>query len=85
MTSREPILFKKIWLWLAFVACAVLAVYIAFVSLISVWVGIDHAREDGFWVPILIGVLILVGIGSVFFRLSRNIFSHMKDDQLIRM
>ena len=50
MIPVEPVSFKKIWLWSLIIALGLIAAYIGFLSLVSIWIGIDHSHQAGFWI-----------------------------------
>jgi riboflavin transporter FmnP len=85
MIRREPISYKRIWLWSLLVACGLLTAYIFFISVVSVWVGLDHMHQSGFWVPILVGLLVLASATAIFLRIARGIRRLMRDQDLIRL
>lgn len=85
MIPRETASFKRVWLWSLFVACGLIAAYICFISIVSVWVGLDHIHQSGFWVPILVGLLVLVGVTGVFLRIAKGIRRLMRDQDLIHL
>lgn len=85
MIPREPISYKRVSLWSLLVVCGLFTVYIVFISLVSVWVGFDHVDQNGFWVPIVVGLLLLAGVTAIFVRIARGIRKLMRDEDLIRL
>jgi hypothetical protein len=85
MNSEHPFPAKKIWLWCLIVLCGLLTAYLGFVSLVSVWVGLGHMHQAGFWVPVLAGTLSLMGIFWLYFRLARYLFRHMREENIVNL
>ena len=59
MIHEEPLPFKTVFAWCFIILCGLIAAYLAFLSLISVWVGVTHIYRAGSWVPILVGIILL--------------------------
>lgn len=85
MISGEPLSFKKIWLWSLIIALGLIAAYIGFLSLVSIWIGLDHAHQAGFWVPVLVGTSFLMTIFYFFLRITRNILRYMKEEDVVNI
>jgi hypothetical protein len=62
-----------------------MTVYIIFIALISIKVGINHLHQDGFWMPILAGTISIIAILWLFLFLIRHIINHMKDKDIINI
>jgi len=41
------------------VPCLSVALYVAFLSVLSIWIGLHHIHRTGFWVPVLAGFFML--------------------------
>ncbi|MBW1798346.1 MAG: hypothetical protein JRJ21_08090 [Deltaproteobacteria bacterium] len=85
MISGEPVSFKKIWLWSLILALGLISAYIGFLSLVSIWIGLDHAHQAGFWVPVLVGTSFLMTIFYFFLRITRHILKHMKEEDVVNI
>jgi hypothetical protein len=85
MISGEPVSFKKIWLWSLIIALGLISAYIGFLSLVSIWIGLDHAHQDGFWVPVLVGISFSMTIFYFFLRITRHILRYMKEEDMINL
>jgi len=83
MISNEPLPLKNLGLWSLFFLAAFLAAYIIFAAMVSVWVGLTHVQQDGFWMPILTGILVMIVVLWPFVRLSRLILNAMKEKDAI--
>ena len=83
MISHEPLPLKNLGLWSLFLFSAFLAAYIIFGAIVSIWVGLSHVQQDGFWMPILTGILSMILVLWPFLRLSRLILNAMKEKDTI--
>ncbi len=82
MIPTQFILFRKIWLWGLITACGLVAACIAFVSIVSIWVGIEHPLQSGFWVPILTGTLSLTITAWLFLVVAKSILRQIEEEGL---
>ena len=57
--------------------------YIIFIALISINVGFTHVQQDGFWVPILAGLIFIVLCLWLFIGITRSVINRMKDRDII--
>lgn len=85
MTYQEPFPLKNLGLWSLLVFSALLTAYIVFVAIVSIWIGLDHSQQDGFWVPILAGTISMMLISWVFLRFSRFILNRMREKDTITL
>ena len=80
MIPTRFILLRKIWLWGLITACGLVAACIAFVSILSILVGIEHPHQSGFWVPILAGTLSFTVTAWIFFAVAKSILRQIEED-----
>jgi hypothetical protein len=85
MISREPLPLKNMGLWSMLLLSALLVAYIIFASIVSIWVGLSHLHQDGFWMPILAGILTMILVLWPYRRLSRLILNSMKEKDTINI
>jgi hypothetical protein len=85
MISREPFPLKNLGLWSLLLLSALFAAFIIFASSVSIWVGLSHLHQEGFWMPILAGILTLILVLWPFRRLSRLILNSMKEKDTINI
>ena len=85
MIAREPVSFKKTWVWCIIIALGLISAYIGFVSLVSIWIGLDHTHQAGFWIPVLVGTSFLMTICCFFLRITRHILKHMKEEDVVNI
>lgn len=83
MISNEPLPLKNLGLWSLFFLSAFFSAYITFAAIVSIWVGLSHVQQDGFWMPILTGILVMIVVLWPFVRLSRLILNAMKEKDTI--
>jgi len=83
MIHDEPFPFKQLSLWFLLIFCGLIAAFLLFIALISVWVSLTHLHQDGFWMPLLVGIM---GIGAafwLFFIFARFLLGKMKEKDVI--
>jgi uncharacterized membrane protein HdeD (DUF308 family) len=85
MISREPLPLKNLGLWSLFLLSALLTAYIIFATIVSIWVGLSNVQQDGFWMPILAGILSMILAWWLFLRFSRFILNSMKEKDTINI
>jgi membrane protein YdbS with pleckstrin-like domain len=85
MTTRDPLSFKKICLWSLLAAWFLLATYLAFIGSITVWVGLTHAHQAGFWLPVMTGVVLLALLFWVSLGITKIVLRHTKEEDLLEM
>ncbi len=66
MIDREPSAPKRAARVVAILTALLLAAYAVFVGVLSMGVGIRSRDSDGYWMPILVGGLIITLVLSVF-------------------
>lgn len=82
MIPTQFILLRKIWLWGLIIACGLVAACIAFVSIVSIWVGIEHPHQSGSWVPILAGTLSFTITAWIFLAVTKSILRQIEEEGL---
>lgn len=85
MISHEPLPLKNLGLWSLLLFFALLTAYIIFAAIVSIWVGLSHVQQDGFWMPIVAGILSMILVSWPFLRLSRLILNSMKEKDTINI
>lgn len=85
MIHHQPFPFKNLGLWSLLILCGLLSAYLLFIAIVCIWVGFHHLLQNGFWMPILAGCLIMIGILWLFLRLSRFILNGMKEKEIINL
>ena len=83
MIQEDRLQFKTVFAWGFVIISGLIAAYIAFLSLISVWVGFTHLYRAGSWVPILAGMVLLTLVSWLYFRLARTILTNRKEEGVI--
>jgi hypothetical protein len=85
MTPPQSILWRKIWLWTLIIACGLVAACIGFISIISIWIGIKHTQQAGFWVPLLSGILSFAIVCWLFLWVKKYILRQIKEEDLVNL
>ncbi len=85
MNEYGPLPLKNVGLYFLLIFGGLVSAYISFVGLISIWVGLRHSQQDGFWMPILVGVLFIITIALFFTRLTKFIRNQMTEKDFIRI
>jgi len=85
MITGEPVSLRKVWLWSLIIALGLISAYIAFLSLVSIWIGLDHTHQAGFWVPVLVGVSFLMTVFYFYLRIARHILKYMKEQDVVNV
>lgn len=83
MIRDEPLPIKKIGLRILLICLGFIISYIIFIALISINIGFRHLNQDGFWVPILAGILSITGCLWAFFSFSSFIVNQMREKDII--
>ena len=81
MIGKEAVSIKKICLRCLIAVFGIVAVYLLFISAVSVWAGFIYNQQTGFWVPILGGILLLVLVVILFGRATKRILFYMKKEE----
>ena len=83
MIHKDPLPLKTIVLNILLFCCGLIAVYLFFISCISIWVGLNHPRQDGFWMPVAAGAFVIVAILCLFLRFLKFALNQMKEKDLL--
>jgi len=83
MIQEDPLPFKTVFAWCFVILTGLVATDIVFLSLISVWVGFTHLYRAGSWVPILAGMVLLILVLWLYFRLARTILRPREEEGVI--
>ena len=85
MTTRQPMPLKSMGLYFLLLFVGIFSAYVSFLGATSIWVGLCHTRQDGFWMPILVGALFIIGTLLLFARLAKFVRNQMKERDLIEV
>ncbi len=83
MIDHEPFPLKTLSLWFLLICCGLITAYIIFMGATSVWVGLNHLEEDGFWMPILIGIIFPMAILWLFLSFTKFVLNRLKEKDII--
>ena len=79
MIHREPFPVKTVGLWALLVLCGLATAYVILIAVVFISAGLNRFPEDGFWVPVLTGVITTVLVLWLFRRVSRGTLNKMKE------
>jgi hypothetical protein len=82
MTSGHR--FKRVSLWAVMGCCALVNAYLAFICLISLWVGLTSSDRPGFWVPLAAGALALPLVVFLGHRIIRRLRHLLIEEDVLR-
>lgn len=85
MIRRKSFPFRQLTIWLGLVASGLTTIYVLFVGILSIWVGLNHLERNGSWVPILAGTLGIALILWLFACLSRILYARMKQTDTLAL
>jgi len=85
MIQGQPVRLKKICLWSLVIVCGIVASYLSFIFLVSVWTGLAHMHQSGFWVPIFVGVPLLIITFCASLRVVKRILKQMKEENVVNI
>ncbi|MFO7736899.1 MAG: hypothetical protein R6V46_00355 [Desulfatiglandaceae bacterium] len=83
MTSKHALGFKKVRGWALIIICGLVAAFLGFFSVASVWIGFIHTDQVGFWVPILAGTLCLGLVFWLVFRIAKRILGDLDEEDVV--
>ena len=83
MIHREPFPLKNLCLWSLLVCGGLFTAYVIFLALVSIWTGLSCLQEDGFWMPILTGIIGAIVMLWAFLRFTRFIRDRTKEKDVI--
>jgi len=61
------------------------AISLVFASFVSLWTGFTDMQQDGFWVPVLAGAIMLSAVLFLFIRVTKRILFHMKEEDVLHI
>jgi|ETNmetMinimDraft_35_1059890.scaffolds.fasta_scaffold509766_2 uncharacterized membrane protein HdeD (DUF308 family) len=83
MIDHGPFPLKPLSLRFLLIFCGLITAYIIFMGATSVWVGLNHLEKDGFWMPILIGIIFPMAILWSFLRFTKFVLYRSKEKDII--
>ena len=85
MIYHETIPLKNLGFLFLLIGMGLIFAYVIFIGLISIGVGLNHLQQDGFWVPITVGVLSIAFCFWLFLLFSRLILNQMKEKDTVNI
>ena len=78
MTTPSLVTFKDICLWCLILGLSLIALYFFLICVVSIWTGIEHLYQPGWWVPVLAGASFLTGVLVALLGAVRYLSSNIK-------
>jgi hypothetical protein len=85
MITQRSFPVKNLSLWGLLIGFGLIAAYVIFVALVSVWFGLRNVNEDGFWVPVLAGAASIIVVAWVSISILRYLLSRLREKERIRL
>jgi len=85
MIYNKPLQLKKITIRFLIIILCIISAYIIFIGIISIWVGLNHLHQDGFWMPLFVGAISIIVILWLFLRFLKFILNILKEKDLINV
>lgn len=80
MSHQKSVPANKLCRWCLTIACGLMAIYLSFICLLSIFVGLTHKQQPAFWLPILAGVMSLIVVLWGFLKITRKIFGRKREE-----
>jgi len=85
MKPNHSIEFRKLCLYSLIIVCGLVGIYLCLISLVTLWVGLEHMHQRASWVPTLAGGTFFIVVFWTFFRLIRLILRQTRENDLINI
>ena len=85
MTAHRLQPLKHLGLYFLLLLGGLFSACVSFLGATSIWVGLGHAQQDGFWMPILVGSLCIIATSLLFARLAKFVRNQMKTRDIIEL
>ena len=83
MTEMRPVSLKDWTLRALLIFCGLLTCSVLFLGVVSLWVGLTHQSRDGFWMPVLTGLLAIALASGLYYRLSRFVLGRIREEDIL--
>jgi len=84
MLFRKPFPVKKIFLWSVVFIFGLAVSFLFLLSIISINIGLSNLNQDGFFIPIMAGILFIGICLFLFIWVIRFIIGLLKEKDIIR-
>ena len=85
MMPQDPFPIKKAGLILFLVCIGMLTVYVIFIAVISIRIGLTNITQDGFIIPIICGLILCAASILAFILSSVFVINGIKEKDLINL
>jgi len=79
MIDREPNPLRKAVSGFAFACLGIVSSYLVLVGALSVWAGLRRPTQDGFWIPMLAGVLVVLLVLWFVWRIAGAVLKRKRE------
>ena len=83
MNSPQRSPFKNLFIKLLILCASLILGYALFLGVISIRVGLSHPAQNGAWVPVLAGILVIGLAALLYLRLVGSLVRTMKRSDLL--
>jgi uncharacterized membrane protein HdeD (DUF308 family) len=81
--NQMPYSLKAFLSWSVMIAATVLTLWVALVSVTSLWVGVKYMDRFGSWMPIVSGATLLVIGLWVYLRVTTSIYRRLRREDML--
>jgi hypothetical protein len=85
MSREDPFPLKIISLWSLLIMVGIILSYFIFISLISINVGLSNIHQDGFWIPITAGIVVITGCLFFFLFSFKFLINRLREKDSISL
>jgi len=85
MINQRSFPLKNLSLWCLLIGFGLIAAYVIFVALVSVWFGFRNVNQDGFWVPVFAGTVSIIVVAWVSIGILRSLLNRLREKERIRL
>jgi uncharacterized membrane protein HdeD (DUF308 family) len=85
MISDDPLPMKTWVLWALLIIGTLVGAGAIFCAVVSIWVGLNHSHQDGFWMPILAGAIAIILIFALYLRLFKSYVGSKRQKEFIHI
>lgn len=85
MIKPKPVSLKKTIYWFLLCSVGITCVYVIFVSIVSIWVGLTHMEQEGWWVPTSAGLLVVACMLLLFRHISHMVREYLREKDTLNL
>lgn len=85
MINRDPLPLQSMSLWSIIICCGLITAYILLIAVTSIVIGFSNLEQDGFWIPLSAGIIIIFASLYLFAAISRFFIGKLKERDSINL